>query len=107
MTDKNYPPLPRPAWDKRTICTTGDAYTEHQMRAYIDADRAQRKPLTDEQVFDALPGGLMDCLNDPWDEGHGDGDTMRSLRKDVMRVVRTVEALQGINPPPRPDAGNN
>lgn len=48
--------------------------------------------LSDEQIFDALPGGVLDCLSDPWDEGAGDGDDYRSIQTDVLRVARAVEA---------------
>jgi hypothetical protein len=48
--------------------------------------------LTDEEISDAMPGGIYDCLNDPWDCGVGDGDTLRSIKKDVVRIARTIEA---------------
>jgi hypothetical protein len=39
-----------------------------------------------------VPGGIYDCLNDPWDCGVGDGDTLRSIKKDVLRIARAIEA---------------
>lgn len=51
MTDKQYPPLPKPAYNIRQptrfrragekTCLTV-VFTADQMRAYVDADRAQR-----------------------------------------------------------------
>jgi len=59
--------------------------------------QAQDKPaewvgLTDEDISDALPSGIYDCLNDPWDCGLGDGDTIHSIKKDVLRISRAIEA---------------
>ena len=48
--------------------------------------------LTDEEIVKAMPGGIYDCLNDPWDCGVGDGDTLRSIKKDVLRIARAIEA---------------
>jgi hypothetical protein len=48
--------------------------------------------LTDEEIIKAMPGGIYDCLNDPWDCGVGDGDTLRSIKKDVLRIARAIEA---------------
>jgi hypothetical protein len=48
--------------------------------------------LTDEEIIKAVPGGIYDCLNDPWDCGVGDGDTLRSIKKDVLRIARAIEA---------------
>ena len=48
--------------------------------------------LTDEDIETAMPGGIYDCLADPWDCGVGDGDEMRSIKKDVVRVSRAIEA---------------
>lgn len=66
MTDNNYPPLPDlddTLWvaigqHRRAITATEteaaaeavDNAVEALLRAYIDADRAQRKPLTDEEI---------------------------------------------------------
>ena len=47
--------------------------------------------LTDEEIIKAVPGGIYDCLNDPWDCGVGDGDTLRSIKKDVLRIARAIE----------------
>jgi hypothetical protein len=48
--------------------------------------------LMDEEIIKAMPGGIYDCLNDPWDCGVGDGDTLRSIKKDVLRIARAIEA---------------
>ena len=48
--------------------------------------------LTDEEIEAAMPGGIYDCLADPWDCGVGDGDYMRSIKNDVVRIVRAIEA---------------
>ncbi len=39
---ESYPPMPVPAWAKRVIRTTADAYSETQMRAYADDTMALR-----------------------------------------------------------------
>ena len=50
----NYPTLPLPMHVNLTAGLPGRAiveyYTADQMRAYVNADRAQRKPMTDEQI---------------------------------------------------------
>lgn len=61
------------------------------------AKQKARTPLTDAQIMDALPFGILDCLNDPWDEGKGDRDTMHSIKTDVLRVARAIEAAHNIN----------
>ena len=48
--------------------------------------------LTDKEIEVALPSGIYDCLADPWDCGVGDGDEMRSIKKDVLRIARAIEA---------------
>lgn len=48
--------------------------------------------LTEEDIEAAMPGGIYDCLADPWDCGVGDGDYMRSIKNDVVRIVRAIEA---------------
>ncbi len=56
--------------------------------------------LTDDDIESAMPGGIYDCLGDPWDCGVGDGDYMRSIKKDVLFVARAAiaayEAKNGI-----------
>lgn len=50
MANHPYPPLPEPA-ELGFEATEGvylTGYTADDMRAYVDADREQRKPLTDE-----------------------------------------------------------
>lgn len=65
------------------------------------ADRAARTqpvaaPLTDEQIMAALPGGILDSLADPWNEGDKNADNDSSIRTDVLRVARAVEKAHGI-----------
>jgi len=62
--------------------------------AAIKEQPAQRQwvGLMDEEIIKAMPGGIYDCLNDPWDCGVGDGDTLRSIKKDVLRIARAIEA---------------
>ena len=55
-----------------------------------------RQPLTDEEIDAAMPSGIYDCLADPWDCNVGDGDVMRSIKKDVLRIARAIEAAHGI-----------
>lgn len=47
--------------------------------------------LTDKDIEAAMPGGIYDCLADPWDCGVGDGDYMRSIKNDVVRIARAIE----------------
>ena len=63
---------------------------------YANDQLTTRTRLTPEQIEQILPGGIYDCLNDPWDEGRGDGDTMHSIKTDVERIVRAVELAHGI-----------
>lgn len=59
MTDKQYPLLPLPAGyygDDRSLIGVSPLdpiFTEQQMRAYVDADRARRVPLSDEAIEQA------------------------------------------------------
>ncbi len=55
-----------------------------------------KTPLTEQQIEDILPSGIYDCLQDPWDCGVGDGYEMRSIEKDVIRIVRATEAAHNI-----------
>lgn len=71
--------------------------TEQPAQPRGEATLSQRsvKPwrgLTDEEIETSMPGGIYDCLADPWDCGVGDGDEMRSIKKDVVRIARAVEA---------------
>ena len=60
MTDKQYPLLPLPAGyygDDRSLIGVSPLdpiFTEQQMRAYVDADRAQRLPLEDQAIEQAI-----------------------------------------------------
>ena len=65
-----------------------------EREGYKECPAAQRQwvGLTDEEIIKAMPGGIYDCLNDPWDCGVGDGDTLRSIKKDVLRIARGIEA---------------
>jgi hypothetical protein len=65
----------------------------HGTMLYTTPPAAQRQwvSLTDEEIIKAMPGGIYDCLNDPWDCGVGDGDTLRSIKKDVLRIARAIE----------------
>lgn len=59
------------------------------------AEQPESKPwlgLTDDDIESAMPGGIYDCLGDPWDCGVGDGDYMRSIKKDVLFVARAAIA---------------
>lgn len=48
MSEKQYPPLPEPGYFDSDAFE--NLYTEEQMRAYVDADRAQRLPLEEEAI---------------------------------------------------------
>ena len=62
------------------------------MQLMLDNQKRTFVGLTDEEIVKAMPGGIYDCLNDPWDCGVGDGDTLRSIKKDVLRIARAIEA---------------
>jgi len=75
-----------------------DSSVRHQL-ACMDFDvptAPAQQPLTEEQIFDTIPGGIIDCLLDPYDEGVGDRDESRSVRSDIVRIVRSIEAKHGI-----------
>ena len=55
-----------------------------------------KTPIEEHQIPDVVPGGIYDCLADPWDQGYGDQDHYRSIRADVIRIVRAVEKHHGI-----------
>lgn len=58
MSEKNYPPLPQAeCLGFGRLDDDIEGFTSDQMRAYVDADRAQRLPLTDEQC-DAIAEAL-------------------------------------------------
>lgn len=69
----------------------------YEIRPLYSADQRDRQTkLTTDQIAKILPGGIYDCLGDPWDEGVGDGDISRSIKTDVERIVRAVELAHGI-----------
>lgn len=63
---------------------------------YLSDQLTPRTKLTHQQIGEILPGGIYDCLGDPWDEGRGDNDTMHNIKTDVERIVRAVELAHGI-----------
>lgn len=74
-----------PAEQKGKLGTAG-------LRIALYIEPPASKPLTDEEIETAMPSGIYDCLADPWDCGVGDGNEMRSIKKDVLRIARAVEA---------------
>lgn len=58
--------------------------------------RDPAKPLTDQQIFKVVPGGIIDSLLDPWDCDIGDGDESRSIKSDIVRIARAIEKAHGI-----------
>ena len=64
-----YPELPVPLVLESgyALGDVPDAYTADQMRAYVDADRAARKPLTDEKLHalyaDEMAEYFVDALH--------------------------------------------
>lgn len=109
MTNHPYPAMPDPHYFAGDHLPFGevktDCFTAAQMRAYVDADREQRKPLTDDEceaVVKALyEFGIkhrMSAIDDVANL-HEQLSELRSLRCDAIRAA--------LNPPPRSDAGNN
>lgn len=94
MSDKQYPPLPPPAVTGEQLVLDRHGghvrkykfFSTRQMRAYVDADRAQRLPLTEGWIEKNI------------------GTSTSMLSAVVRHVVRKVEAAHGISTPPRPDA---
>jgi len=97
------------AWRDGKPCYEGDDAVCEDAVWPVDADDdrtsrpvylhpAPRQPLTDAEILDAIPGGMIDCLGDPWDCGVGDGDETRSLKQDVIRIARAIEAAHGVKP---------
>ncbi len=80
MSENEYPPLPSPAWHAWNIGATEDGFCADQMRAYVDADRAKRKPLTKEHLMGLLPKAVR--LPSGW-----------------LQFARSVEAAHGIHEP--------
>lgn len=93
-------------WDRvneiQKYIDRGQAY---ELRPIYDSESlfSKRTQLTIQQIEEILPGGIYDCLNDPWDEGRGDNDTMHSIKSDVIRIVRAVELGHGIYDPDQID----
>ena len=76
-------------------CVCGAVWCGDEMVHLPDKRPPASKPwvgLTEEDIEAAMPGGIYDCLADPWDCGVGDGDYMRSIKNDVVRIVRAIEA---------------
>lgn len=90
---ESYPPLPRPAWDKRTICTTGDAYSDRQMRAYADATAALR-------ARGAVPSGWKLVPVEPTIAMCIAGDAARLNESDVTRSAPAYRAMLAAAPQP-------
>lgn len=106
-----YPPLPEPAgmteinpyiglgpMDPHHGKQTLTWYTADQMRAYVDADRAQRVPLTDEQIVSCLssvarsvPKGLT------YDSGPYDITKPTAF---LVQLIRAIERAHGIGAKP-------
>lgn len=109
MTDNNYPPLPKSkilGFDNCEDEITG--YTSAQMHAYIDADRAQRKPLTDEECWRLIcAANSVSSFDDEEQSSHIPDDVL--LFEPPWRFFKKqAEAMRAaLNTPPRPDAGNN
>lgn len=115
MTDKQYPPLPVPLHDKGDYLAcrlvSEDYFTADQMRAYVDADRAQRScdatSLASkiielaEQI--AFRSALAVKQHFEGGEISGTPEGARALKK---QFVDAVHALCVLNNPSRPDAGN-
>lgn len=116
MTNKQYPPLPEPFHTSaylvvsKTRSRTGERrmYSEAQMRAYVDADRAQRLQLTDAQC-DAITAAAEEfwCQlgeNALWAKY----DNTVTARAEWRRLLnrRNDSMRAALNNPSRPDAGN-
>jgi hypothetical protein len=89
-------PVPTSWMEMVTANLVREGINKHKARELAEHfyGLAQRQwvGLTDEEIIKAMPGGIYDCLNDPWDCGVGDGDTLRSIKKDVLRIARAIEA---------------
>lgn len=76
-----YPPLPEP--EVHDAAGYRRAYTADQMRAYVDADRAQRVPLTDEQIE-----LLIDNSDGRWHDGEFCIDA-----QDLTKLLRSAHGV--------------
>lgn len=105
MTDTQYPPLPEPELTSIKVNSTGMRYTKltsfsaEQMRAYLDVDRAQRKPLSALQCME-IAVGLDRWARAQMEESGLPLWDLHQL-KIACKVIRAA-----INNPSRPDAGN-
>lgn len=52
-----------------------------------------RSALSDEELLEAMPSGIIDSLRDPWDCNTGDAD--ESLRRDILRIARAAIRAAG------------
>lgn len=91
---EGYPPLPSPTdllqvtWrgDREFVRPVGDYFTADQMRAYVDAARAQRAPLTKAEI--------TACLNEA--DTHKTGVFMRVHETTLEALVRAIERAHKI-----------
>jgi len=60
-------------------------------------DAGKLVPLTDQEIDDVIPEGVLDCLADPYDKD-GSGDNYSSIPHDIRRIFRAAEKHYGIGP---------
>lgn len=80
--EQDYPPLPEaPIIGTSRFGSIFRGHSDAAMRAYVDADRAARKPLTDEQITDAIESHFSETHE--WPEGD-------------IEIARVIERAHGI-----------
>lgn len=85
-----YPPLPEPFID--LLSEEGLEAWANQMRAYVDADRAQRVPLTEAEIMDVFQAARNAKL--------GAGQDNSAHRLSVVEIARAVERAHGMGVKP-------
>ena len=86
---------PRPS-EHFEVVADPDTQVQWRMKRRDDLTPSNRQPLTDQEIMEVLPSGILDCLADPWDCGEGDGIEVRSIERDAIRIARAIESAHGI-----------
>jgi hypothetical protein len=80
--EQDYPPLPEaPIIGTSRFGSIFRGHSDAAMRAYVDTDRGARKPLTDEQITDAIESHFSETHE--WPEGD-------------IEIARVIERAHGI-----------
>lgn len=93
-------------WNGMQPSRTVPVYTADQVRAAVEADRAQRKPLTDEQVYGVVSSigpDVMELAKQWADNEIHSYSLAHQAEVLAAEIVRRTEAAHGI---PAPKGGS-